>query len=118
MSQQLLRELERTRDETLDYFSLDPRDLARAYRPGKWSVRYILHHLADNETVFFERIRRALSEPRPVVWVMDQDAWAKGARLLAGAARHRAARLRIGTAGCHLLRRRALRAQRPPGIRA
>jgi hypothetical protein len=77
MSQQLLRELERTRDETLDYFSLDPRDLARAYRPGKWSVRYILHHLADNETVFFERIRRALSEPRPVVWVMDQDAWAK-----------------------------------------
>jgi hypothetical protein len=28
--------------------------------------------------VFFDRIRRVLSEPRPVVWVMDQDAWAKG----------------------------------------
>jgi hypothetical protein len=28
--------------------------------------------------VFFDRIRRVLSEPRQVVWVMDQDAWAKG----------------------------------------
>lgn len=75
---QLIRELERTRDETLRYFSLDHHDLARSYAPGKWSVRYILHHLSDHETVYFDRIRRVLSEPRPVLWVMDQDAWAKG----------------------------------------
>ena len=74
----LMRELERTRDETLQHFSLEQRDLARTYAPGKWSVSHILHHLADNETVFFYRIRRVLSEPRPLVWVMDQDAWAKG----------------------------------------
>jgi hypothetical protein len=75
---QLLRELERTRDETLRYFSLNTGDLARTYGPGKWSVGYLLHHLSDNETVFFDRIRRALSEPRPLCAVMDQDAWAKG----------------------------------------
>ena len=75
---QLMRELERTRDETLKCFSLNHLDLARTYAPGKWSVRHILHHLSDSETVFFDRIRRVLSEPRPVVWVMDQDAWAKG----------------------------------------
>jgi DinB family protein len=74
----LIRELERTRDETLKCFSLEPRALARTYAPGKWSVRHILHHLSDSETVFFDRIRRVLSEARPVVWVMDQDAWAKG----------------------------------------
>ena len=74
----LIQELERTRDETLTCFSLDQRDLARTYGPGKWSVTYVLHHLSDSETVFFDRIRRVLSEPRPVVWVMDQDAWAKG----------------------------------------
>lgn len=74
----LIRELERTRAETLEYFSLNDRDLARTYAPGKWSVSYLLHHLSDNETVSFERIRRVLSETRPVVWVMDQDAWAKG----------------------------------------
>ena len=74
----LIQELERTRDETLKCFSLNQRDLARTYGPGKWSVTYVLHHLSDSETVFFDRIRRVLSEPRPVVWVMDQDAWAKG----------------------------------------
>ena len=74
----LIQELERTRDETLKCFSLDQRDLARTYGPGKWSVTYVLHHLSDSETVFFDRIRRVLSEPQPVLWVMDQDAWAKG----------------------------------------
>src|SRR5258706_13813744 len=74
----LIRELERTRDETLQCFALDQRELGRSYAPGKWPVGHILHHLSDSETVFFDRIRRVLSEPRPVVWVMDQDAWAKG----------------------------------------
>lgn len=75
---QLIRELEETRDETLGYFALDQRDLTRTYGPGKWSVRFILLHLSDSETVLFDRIRRVLSEPRQVLWVYDQDAWAKG----------------------------------------
>src|SRR5687768_2413762 len=75
---QLIRDLEETRDETLRYFSLDERDLTRTYAPGKWSVRFVLHHLADSETVLFDRIRRVLSEPRQVLWVYDQDAWAQG----------------------------------------
>ena len=77
-SMQLIQDLETTRDETLAYFSLDQRHLTRTYAPGKWSVRFILHHLADSETVLFDRIRRLLSEPRQVLWVFDQDAWAKG----------------------------------------
>lgn len=75
---QLIRNLEKTKDETLSYFSLGPSDLARTYAPGKWPVRFLLHHLADSETVLFDRIRRVLSEPRQVLWVFDQDAWAKG----------------------------------------
>jgi hypothetical protein len=75
---ELIGELERTRDETLRCFALDQLDLERTYEPGKWSVRYILHHLSDSETVLFERIRRVLSEPRQVLWVYDQDAWAQG----------------------------------------
>lgn len=74
----LVRDLERTRDETLKCFSLERRELARTYGPGKWSVRFILHHLADTESVFLDRIHRIVSEPRPVIAVMDQDAWAKG----------------------------------------
>lgn len=75
---QLITQLEQTRDETLNYFALSEDDLARTYAPGKWSVRFILLHLADSETVLFDRIRRVLSEPRQVLWVYDQDAWAKG----------------------------------------
>lgn len=69
--------LDTTRDETLRHFQLAEPELARSYAPGKWSIRFILHHLADAETVMFERIRRVLSEGRRVLWVFDQDAWAK-----------------------------------------
>ncbi|HEX9892404.1 MAG TPA: DinB family protein [Gemmatimonadales bacterium] len=75
---QLIQDLEATRDETLQYFTLGEKDLARTYAPGKWAIRFILHHLADSETVFNDRIRRVLSEPRQVLWVYDQDAWARG----------------------------------------
>jgi hypothetical protein len=75
---QLITQLEQTRDQTLSYFALGEDDLGRTYAPGKWSVRFILLHLADSETVLFDRIRRVLSEPRQVLWVYDQDAWAKG----------------------------------------
>lgn len=78
MAIEIIEQLEATRDETLQCFTLGAPELARAYAPGKWPVRFILHHLADSETVLFDRIRRVLSEPRQVLWVYDQDAWARG----------------------------------------
>ena len=78
MTTPLIKKLETTRDQTLEFYKLGDNDLARTYGQGKWSVRYILLHLADTETVFIDRIHRILSEPRPTIWVMDQDAWASG----------------------------------------
>jgi DinB superfamily len=72
----LIHELERTRDEVVGYFSLGDADLERTYAPGKWSVRYLLHHLTDAETVLAERLRRAVSEPGRVIWYFDENAWA------------------------------------------
>ena len=74
---QIIQRLETTRDQTLGLFQLGEPELARRYAPDKWPVRFILHHLADAETVLFDRIRRIISEGRPVVWAFDQDAWAK-----------------------------------------
>jgi hypothetical protein len=74
----LIARLEETRNRTLQYFDLSQEHLARCYAPGKWPVRFILHHLADAETVLFDRVRRVISEPRQVIWAFDQDAWAKG----------------------------------------
>ena len=75
---ELIERLEKTRDETLGYFDLDDDSLALTYAPDKWSIRYLLLHLSDAETVLFDRIRRILSEPRQVLWVFDQEAWATG----------------------------------------
>jgi DinB family protein len=74
---EILEQLERTQAATLKYYDLADDDLAKHYGPGKWSVRYILHHLADSESVLFYRIRRVISEPKQVIWVYDQDAWAR-----------------------------------------
>jgi hypothetical protein len=74
----IVTRLEAARERTLKGFDLSDEQLARTYGPGKWPVRFILHHLADSETVLFDRIRRVISEPRQVLWAFDQDAWAKG----------------------------------------
>jgi len=74
----IVARLEATRLETLKYFELGEDKLGRTYGPGKWPVRFILHHLADAETVLNDRIRRVISEPRQVIWAFDQDAWATG----------------------------------------
>jgi DinB superfamily len=73
----IITKLETTRDRTLQYFDLSSKEFERRCGPGKWSVRFILHHLADSEAVLLERIRRTISESRPVLWAYNQDAWAK-----------------------------------------
>ena len=74
----IINKLEETRYRTLKYFEFGDDLLDRTYGPGKWSVRFILHHLADAETVLFDRIRRVISEPKQVLWSFDPDAWAAG----------------------------------------
>ena len=73
----IVDQLESTRDRTLRYFDLSEVELSQTYAAGKWSIRFILHHLADAETVLNDRIRRTISEPRSVLWAFDQDAWAR-----------------------------------------
>jgi DinB superfamily len=74
----VITRLESTRDRTLQYFELGNDELDRRYAADKWPVRFVLHHLADSETVLNDRIRRTISEPRQVLWAFDQDAWATG----------------------------------------
>jgi hypothetical protein len=73
----IVTRLEAARERTLEYFDLGPEQLGRTYAPGKWPVSFLLHHLADTETVLYDRIRRIISEPRQVLWAFDQDAWAR-----------------------------------------
>ncbi len=45
------------------------------YRPGGWTVRQLVHHLADSHQHAHCRIRLALTEEQPVIKPYDQDAW-------------------------------------------
>lgn len=51
--------------------------LELTYRPGGWSVKQIIHHMADNDMNAFIRLRRALTEHEPIVGSYEQDEWAK-----------------------------------------
>ena len=43
--------------------------------PGKWTIRQILAHLADAETVGAFRLRAVIAEDNPTLSAFDQDAW-------------------------------------------
>ena len=47
------------------------------YREGGWTVRQLIHHIADSHMNAFLRVRLALTERSPVVTVYDEKAWAE-----------------------------------------
>lgn len=46
------------------------------YREGGWTVRQVVHHLADSHLNAFARFKLALTEDSPRIKPYDQDAWA------------------------------------------
>src|SRR5512134_1150001 len=51
--------------------------LATPYREGGWTVRQVVHHLADSHMNAYIRFRLALTEPEPTVKTYDEKAWAE-----------------------------------------
>ena len=44
--------------------------------PGKWSAREIVHHLADSESISAQRLRKLLTEDKPIIHGYDQERYA------------------------------------------
>ena len=55
---------------------LDDRQLDTPYREGGWTVRQVVHHLADSHANAFIRTKLTLAEDHPTLKPYDQDAWA------------------------------------------
>jgi len=61
-------------DRALDGF---PSDKLTAHPfEGKWSAAEIVHHLSDSETTSGLRLRKLLTEDRPLIQGYDQDVYA------------------------------------------
>ena len=52
-------------------------ELQKTYREGSWTVRELVHHIADSQLVMYQRLKLALTDDQPNVPPFDQDAWAK-----------------------------------------
>ena len=55
---------------------LDDRQLDTPYRDGGWSLRQVVHHLADSHTNAYIRFKLALTEDHPTINAYDEKAWA------------------------------------------
>lgn len=55
---------------------LDDRQLDTPYRPGGWTVRQVVHHVADSHINSYCRFRFALTEDAPAVKSYDEATWA------------------------------------------
>jgi hypothetical protein len=45
------------------------------YRPGGWTVRQLVHHVADSHLNAYVRFKLGLTEPDPTIKPYDQDTW-------------------------------------------
>jgi hypothetical protein len=46
-----------------------------AYRPDGWSIRQLVHHIADSHINAFTRFKLGLTEDEPTIRPYDQDSW-------------------------------------------
>jgi uncharacterized damage-inducible protein DinB len=84
------------RASAIDAIAVAPANLAEAvkglndaqldtpYRPGGWTVRQLVHHVADSHINAYTRLRFALTEDNPTIKPYEEAAWAElpDARLL------------------------------------
>lgn len=55
---------------------LSDEQLDTVYRPDGWTLRQVVHHVADSHINAYIRFRWALTETRPLIKAYVQDAWA------------------------------------------
>lgn len=71
----MLRELPDCLSEAVN--GLDDAQLDMAYREGGWTVRQVVHHVADSHLNSYVRFKLALTESEPVIKPYDEGAWAR-----------------------------------------
>jgi len=55
---------------------LDDSQLDTPYRDGGWTLRQLVHHVADSHINVYVRFKLAMTEDSPEIRSYDQDSWA------------------------------------------
>jgi hypothetical protein len=56
--------------------TLSDNDLSRKYREGSFTVRQLVHHVADMHILHLARLKNALLNPGESGWMVDMNGWA------------------------------------------
>jgi hypothetical protein len=70
-----IRRLPQTLSAVVEPLS-DPQ-LDTPYRPGGWTVRQLVHHVADSHMNAYNRVRLALTEDWPLIFAYQESRWAE-----------------------------------------
>ncbi|MEP6615375.1 MAG: YfiT family bacillithiol transferase [Ginsengibacter sp.] len=57
--------------------NLDEVELDTPYRPGGWTVKQVIHHVADSHMNAYIRFKLALTEDNPTIKPYDEASWAE-----------------------------------------
>ena len=57
--------------------TLTAQQLDTPYRPGGWTARQVIHHLADSHMNAYIRLKWTLTESTPTIKAYDEKAWAE-----------------------------------------
>ncbi len=55
---------------------LSAQQIDTPYRPGGWTLRELVHHVADSHMNAYVRFKLAVTEDNPTIKTYDQDLWA------------------------------------------
>src|SRR5689334_5477124 len=56
---------------------LDQKQIETPYRPGGWTVRQLVHHVADSHMNAYIRFKLGLTEDTPTIKPYDEALWAQ-----------------------------------------
>lgn len=71
-----LNEIETYTDRLRDTVdNLSEEELSKTYREGSFTVRQLVHHVADSQLNMYQRLKLALTEDAPTVPGFDQEKW-------------------------------------------